>query len=158
MVDCTSESARPEARSCRRRKNSFCRAVTDVRRQEFLDEPSRSQRDHFLCTAELINCCTIETGPGAGERQDAEGLRLLADQADGPPVSKRIQTAADAEANARARSIWRQIHERLPKRISRELVQESQTLERSTSRVAELLSGERVTTAFGVAQERLDLS
>ena len=65
----------------------------------------------------------MRTGAGGGERQNAEGLRLFPHETDGTRIPPRVHARADAETNARARRVRREIHDRLPERISGELVQ-----------------------------------
>ena len=63
-----------------------------------------------------------ETGAGGGERQNAEGVRLVPDKTDGARISSGVHARPDAETDARDRRIRREIHDRLPERISGRLV------------------------------------
>ena len=71
--------------------------------------------------ASLVNCAGAQAYRHR-QRQDAEGLSLRVERGDRPRVRSRIQAAIDARANAQARRIRRQVHDRLPSRISQELV------------------------------------
>src|SRR5262249_39787879 len=99
-----------------------------------------------------------ETGAGRGERQDAEGLRLFSNKTDGARFPTRIQARTEAETDARARRLRRKIYDRLPKRISGELVQTREAFTGSFAGVAELFWRERIATSVGMAAQRLDSS
>src|SRR5205814_8508050 len=85
-----------------------------------------------------------ETGAGGGERQNAEGLRLFPHETGGAWIPPGIRARSDAETDARARRVRRQIHDRLPERISGELVQAGKALARPGASVVELFWRERV--------------
>src|SRR5215472_19312473 len=97
-----------------------------------------------------------EAGAGGGERQNAEGLRLFSHKTDGTRIPPRVHARADAETDARTRRVRREIHDRLPERISCELVQAREAFARSTARVTKLLWRERIAAIIGMAAERLD--
>jgi hypothetical protein len=99
-----------------------------------------------------------EAGPEGGERQNAEGLRLFPHETDRPRIPSRVHARVDAETNARARRVRREIHDRLPERISWELVQSREAFACSGASVAELFWRERVAAISGMAAQRLDSS
>src|SRR5690349_21334852 len=68
-----------------------------------------------------------EAGARNRPRQNAGRLCLLANEADGPRISDRVHAGIDAETNAGAWRVRRQIHDRLPRRISGELVRPRET-------------------------------
>src|SRR5215211_4598345 len=69
-----------------------------------------------------------EIRAGGRDRQDAERLHLFPHETGGTRISPRIHARADAEANARARRVRREIHDRLPEESSGELVQAREAL------------------------------
>jgi len=114
------------------------------------------KKNQKLCVATFED--RDETGAGGGERQNAEGLRLFPHKTDGTRFSARVYARPDAETDARARRVRRKIHDRLPQRISCELVQAREAFTRSGTGVAELFWRQRVATAIRMATQRLDLS
>ena len=109
-------------------------------------------RSYFLdsCVPDFLRHF-YESYAGGGERQDAEGLRLLPHETNRASIPPRVHARADTETDARARRVRRQIHDRLPERISGELVHARKAFTRSTASVAELFSRERIATAVRMA-------
>ena len=77
-----------------------------------------------------------EASARGSERPDAKRLHLLSHEANGARLLRRVQTRAYAQANARARRFRGKVHDGLHQEVSRELVQESETLSGTTRIVA----------------------
>ena len=112
----------------------------------------------IVCSLRVLANNQNETGAGGGERQNAEALRLFPHKTDGTRISPRIQARANTEIDARARRVRREIHDRLPERISSELVQAGEAFAGSGARVAQLFWRECVATFIRMAAQRLDSS
>ena len=93
---------------------------------------------------------------GRRQRQDAEGLCLLPSRAGGTQIRARLRAAAHAEADARTRCVRRQVHVRLSRRISGELVRPRHAVRRAARSAPQLLRRERLAVAGRVASEGLD--
>src|SRR5579871_4290556 len=78
-------------------------------------------------------------GRGGGERPDAARLPLPPGRADRPQLRPGIPIAADAQADAGSGGFRRQVHDRLPGRVSRQLVRGREAVAKASGPEAELL-------------------
>src|SRR6185436_9002189 len=76
----------------------------------------------------------------------------------GAQLRRWLRARVDAARASRARRVRRQIHDRLPGRVSSELVSASEALARAPRSGAELLRRKRVAAVVSLAQKWLDLS
>ena len=76
-------------------------------------------------------------------------IRLLPHRTHRPQLRSGVPAGADAETDARARCVRRQVHDGLPRRVSGELVQPGQALSRAARSAAQLLRRERLAVARG---------
>src|SRR6185437_12458351 len=107
--------------------------------------------------ASLVNCADAQADRHR-QRQDAERLSLRPERSGRPLFRSRVRTAAHARANAQARRVRRQVHDRLPPRISQELVCRRQAFATWPRQRVQFLRRQCQPAALRMETQRLDPS
>ena len=155
-------AVRPRSRSGRRRREiglPMARAAAVNDDPLFLDMTADVVLDLVARHIDRAGLCkSSRETQGCRQRQDAARIRVLPDRTDRPALRARIHAGADAETDASPGRLRREVHDRLPRRVSRELVYARKAVRRAARRQVELLRRQRVAVARGVAAQRLDPS
>src|SRR5688572_825390 len=90
------------------------------------------------------------------KRQDAGRIRLLAHRTGRAELLPRLRSGADAAPDAEARGVWREVHDRLPRRVPRQLVHTRKAVPGAARSEPELLRRERLPVTLGLASQWMD--
>ena len=116
----------------------------------------RTESSRHRSTCRLLASNLQDAAKSHRERSNAAGLRVLPNAAGRTEFRARFSSRADAPADARAWRLRREVHDRLHRGISCQLVSTRETMPASTRSEVEFLSCQRVSVARRLAAPGLD--